>query len=366
MLTLTGFGTGASATPIYDGSVLADENDVVVVSINYRLNIFGFSGAPGQPPNAGLWDQRLALEWVRDNAEAFGGDPSRITPFGQSAGGASVDFIAYGFPSDPIAHGLIARSGDATTVLGSLSSVLTNWYNVSSTLGCGGSSAGESTVPCVRTKTWQQLLAAIAPLSSDPLVSGFAPVADDIIIPSNLSARGDVGQFAKIPFLTGNTDNEASFFLLNILAYQNLTQAQFNNLLPALAATQPILDLLTLVAFTCPAGVAANYRAQAGVPVWRYRYYGGNYTNTYIVGAGSNYHTSELPVVFGTAESVTGIADSWYEADAAKYMRNAWATFAKNPSSGLSGALGWPQYNKYSKFSPSAVLMPNDGIDGLG
>jgi len=74
--------TGASATPIYDGSVLADENDVVVVSINYRLNIFGFSGAPGQPPNAGLWDQRLALEWVRDNAEAFGGDPSRLHPSG--------------------------------------------------------------------------------------------------------------------------------------------------------------------------------------------------------------------------------------------------------------------------------------------
>ena len=350
MLTTAGFSTGNTACPLYDGAVLADENDVVVVSVNYRLNIFGFSGAPGQTMNVGLLDQRLALEWARDNVEAFGGDSSRITAFGQSAGGASVDYISYGYVDDPIVHALIPQSGVANSVISggaTNESVQSNWYKASENLGCGGEEAGEATVPCVRTKSWQDILGAIEPLQTTAIDSGFEPVPDNIIIPSNISARGEAGDFAKLPYLTGNTDNEASFFLVVIIAYTNLTQAEFD-LIPV-AVVQPVLDLLTLAGFTCPAAQAANYRAQAGVPVWRYRYYGGNYTNTYINKAGSDYHTSELPVLFGTAASVTGIPDSDVEAQAAKYMRNAWATFAKNPTDGLSTELGWPQFSPLSK-----------------
>lgn len=63
------------------------------MSVNYRLGIFGFPGSPASDTNLGLLDQRLALEWTRDNIARFGGDPSRITLFGQSAGGASVDLM---------------------------------------------------------------------------------------------------------------------------------------------------------------------------------------------------------------------------------------------------------------------------------
>ncbi|CZR68206.1 related to cholinesterase [Phialocephala subalpina] len=345
-----GFSTGNTACPLYDGAVLADENDVVVISVNYRLNIFGFSGAPGQTTNVGLLDQRLALEWARDNVEAFGGDPSRITAFGQSAGGASVDYISYGFVDDPIVHALIPQSGVANSVISggaTSASVLSNWYNASETLGCGGEEAGEATVACMRTKSWQDILVAIEPLSTTAIDSGFEPVPDDIIIPNNLTARGAAGEFAKLPYLTGNTDNEAGFFLVVLIAYTSLTAEQFD-LIPA-EILQPVVDLLTLAGFTCSAAQAANYRAQNGVPVWRYRYYGGNYTNTYINKVGSAYHTSELPVLFGTAASVAGIADSDIEAEAARYMRQAWATFAKNPTEGLTTELGWPRFNPLSK-----------------
>jgi cholinesterase len=82
-----GFALGNTASPAYNGARLADEQDVVVVSMNYRLNILGFPGAPGLPDqNLGLLDQRLAVEWVRDNVAAFGGDPKRIALFGESAG----------------------------------------------------------------------------------------------------------------------------------------------------------------------------------------------------------------------------------------------------------------------------------------
>ena len=95
---ILGFSIGNTACEIYDGSVLADENDVVVVSVNYRVGIFGFPGAPGisnEARNPGLLDQRMGLEWVRDNIAAFGGDPNRIVVFGQSAGGASTDYLSY-------------------------------------------------------------------------------------------------------------------------------------------------------------------------------------------------------------------------------------------------------------------------------
>ncbi|KAF2430383.1 alpha/beta-hydrolase [Tothia fuscella] len=100
-----GFNTGDSADPMYNGAVLASNQDVVVVvphSMNYRTNIFGFPGRPHTDQNLGLLDQRLAVEWVRDNIKAFGGDKSRIVLFGQSAGATSVDFYSYAWRKDPI------------------------------------------------------------------------------------------------------------------------------------------------------------------------------------------------------------------------------------------------------------------------
>ncbi|KAK1145265.1 hypothetical protein N8T08_004418 [Aspergillus melleus] len=347
-----GFSIGSASSPVYDGSILADENDVVVVSFNYRLNIFGFSGAPGQPWNAGLLDQRLALEWTRDNIERFGGDPTRITVFGQSAGGLSTDFLAYSYPKDPIAHGLIAHSGAASSSLSASSGtadIHEAWFNVSTTLGCGGSGAGEDTVSCMRSKSQEDLLTAIESIGSQGLVGGFLPVGDGEVVPKDIAAEGKAGNFAQIPFMTGNTDNEAGFFLITALAYSNLTAEQVAAL--PMNILQPLGDILTLAGFTCPAAEAAGYRKQHDVPVWRYRYYGGNYSNTYIVPVGSAYHTSDLLPLFGTAPAVTGVDDTDYEAKAAAYMRDAWATFAKNPKDGLaSSQFKWPNFNALNIF----------------
>ncbi|NWF25736.1 carboxylesterase family protein [Streptomyces sp. PKU-EA00015] len=81
---------GMSGLPEYDGGRLARDGGVVVVTFNYRVGIEGFAQIEGAPPNRGLLDQVAALEWVRDNIRAFGGDPDRVTVFGQSAGGGSV------------------------------------------------------------------------------------------------------------------------------------------------------------------------------------------------------------------------------------------------------------------------------------
>ena len=85
-----GYEIGMSGLPEYDGGRLAREGRVVVVTLNYRVGAEGFAQLEGAPANRGLLDQVAALEWVRDNIAAFGGDPARVTVFGQSAGGGSV------------------------------------------------------------------------------------------------------------------------------------------------------------------------------------------------------------------------------------------------------------------------------------
>ncbi len=84
------FITGGSAMPLYDGAALAKRGNVVVVTLNYRLGAFGFLYIPEKTANVGLFDQIAALKWVKNNIEAFGGDPNNVTVFGESAGGMSI------------------------------------------------------------------------------------------------------------------------------------------------------------------------------------------------------------------------------------------------------------------------------------
>ena len=122
------------------------------------------------------------MEWARDNVAAFGGDPKRITIFGQSAGGMSVDMYAYAWEKDPIINSIIALSGIASTglsagtALASLSSgsnQYSSWYAASSKLGCGGKEAGNKTVDCIRGKSFKQIFAAIDADYSKPMAAGF-------------------------------------------------------------------------------------------------------------------------------------------------------------------------------------------------
>jgi cholinesterase len=194
-----GFTSGNSASPAYHGARIADEQDVVLVSINYRLNIFGFPHAPGeQEGNLGLLDQRVAVEWVRDNIAAFGGDPSRITLFGESAGGASVDIYSYAWLEDPIVNGFIAQSGTAL-----LKGVMPTsnsdkaWYRVSRHLGCGGRYNGPRTIDCMRTKSVQDILDAISLGAGGSIMTDFAPRPDGKIVFDNYEDRAKNGRFIK-------------------------------------------------------------------------------------------------------------------------------------------------------------------------
>lgn len=194
-----GFSTGTSHAPFYSGARLAQDEDVVVVSFNYRLGVFGFPGAPGlADQNVGLLDQRLAVEWVRDNIGGFGGDPARITLFGESAGASSVDMYAFAWAQeDPIVSGFIAQSGSAA---GSPRAPVneTHWFAVSSALQCGSAAVGgASSVACMRNQSAEDIINTVGRISGGSIRAGFGPAADEKIVFSDVRDRSASGNFIR-------------------------------------------------------------------------------------------------------------------------------------------------------------------------
>lgn len=196
------FALGNTNSPFYDGQVLAGEENVVVVTVTYRLNIFGFPGGPETAQNLGLRDQRMAVQWVRDNISNFGGDPSRIVIFGQSSGGVAVDYWAYAYREDPIVSGLISHSGNALSFpLNEPERQVSNWYNVTQVLGCGSDG---STLGCMRTRSWSDILQAASRVPATPGGSpvrstpAFYPKADGEAVFPDYGERSRTGQFARL------------------------------------------------------------------------------------------------------------------------------------------------------------------------
>jgi acetylcholinesterase len=112
-----GFWSGTSTLAVYDGKTLSTEEDVIIVSMNYRVSLFGFLylGRDDAPGNMGLWDQHLALKWTKQNIAMFGGDNDCITIFGESAGGASVTMHVLSPQSQTLFNRAITQSGSATS-----------------------------------------------------------------------------------------------------------------------------------------------------------------------------------------------------------------------------------------------------------
>ncbi|XP_060067070.1 acetylcholinesterase-like [Ylistrum balloti] len=223
------FGQGM----FYDGSYLALTGDVVVVTINYRLGLFGFLSTPYTGElhgNYGLWDQRLALQWVKDNIDDYGGDPNSVTIFGESAGGFSVSLQAIMPHNQGLFQRVIAQSGIALSTLTYIGA--STMHSTAKRLGIQVGCANTSGIPltytrCMREKSAGDLLAAqnilliptLPPLTIDGV---FGPVIDNDFLhysPAEvLTNRTSPGFqfFQNLDFMTGNVNAEGSV-LLNIL-----------------------------------------------------------------------------------------------------------------------------------------------------
>ncbi|CAN8104167.1 unnamed protein product [Discula destructiva] len=322
-------GGSASHMPITNGGALADQQDVVVVTLNYRVSILGFPGSPTTTNNLAFLDQRLAVEWVRDNIANFGGDPTRITLFGQSAGSESLDYYGYAYAPDPIVTGLIAQSG--TVQLSGLpfdeSTAAASWYGVTAAVGCGNATTDDAALmACMRALPFETILSAIPTSGLNAIFSPFGPTVDNITVFADYSQQPP----ASIPMLLGNNDNEMGLFKTE-LALGNVTLPDY------------LWDDMSLVVFSCTTGARANLSIAAGNPTWRYRFHA-VFPNTNISSEGGAYHGAEMTLVFGNEFETP--ASTAQEIEVADYVQGAWVAFAKDPVNGLVNYEGgWPQYD---------------------
>ena len=132
---------GTAGTFVYNGSFFAAYEDVIVVTVNYRTNVFGFPSSPELPPtgqNLGFLDQRAGLDWVQRNIAAFGGDPKKVTIFGESAGGFSVDSLltSYGPDSNPPFRAAILQSGQISFRASPPPVPFRSWHALAAGLNC--------------------------------------------------------------------------------------------------------------------------------------------------------------------------------------------------------------------------------------
>jgi para-nitrobenzyl esterase len=220
------FVIGSGSQPWYDGAGLASRGDVVVVTLNYRLGALGFSylGQLVGPElassgNVGLLDQVAALEWVRDNIAAFGGDPGNVTVFGESAGAMSVGTLLGTPRAQGLFHRAIAQSG-AADMVSSPERATEVARALADRLGLDGA-WGPELAEALRRLEPEALVAAQQEMASDGAgvlgvdssgALAFCPVVDGHVLPQAPLQAVTAGQGAKVPLLIGTNRHEMRLF----------------------------------------------------------------------------------------------------------------------------------------------------------
>ena len=201
------------------------EEDIVLVTLNYRLGALGFltTGDQTAPPNVGLLDQRMALQWVRDNIEAFGGDHESVTLFGESAGGISVMAHLASPGSRLLFHKAVSMSGVwAEAPFLHLSKPAKSYSKkLASALGCDQEESAEM-ISCLQSKSPESITKeALNFLTFDFLPQPFKPVVDswmpDPVLPDPLHQVWPNSDDIDKPLMIGGNKDEGVFFILQFL-----------------------------------------------------------------------------------------------------------------------------------------------------
>lgn len=215
-----GWGIGAGTQAVYDGSAFARKG-VILVSVNYRMNAFGFMAHPalsaesprGVSGNYGILDHIAALEWVRDNIAAFGGDPNNVTIFGESAGGASV----YALLATPLSEGLFHRAiSESTWITATNVTHLTRANGFSESAEELGAVAVTTTLEELGRQAGDNILTTMRKLSADEVLDmtlRVTLVEDGWLLPRSPAEIFQSGSHRSVPLLAGVNDGEGLLFL---------------------------------------------------------------------------------------------------------------------------------------------------------
>ncbi|TRX91498.1 hypothetical protein FHL15_007503 [Xylaria flabelliformis] len=364
-----GFSFGGTNVPYQLSPSWVERSQAhIVVQVQYRLNLLGQPNAAGlttpysssgsnENLNFGLLDQRLAVEWVRDNIAKFGGDPDRITLWGQSAGAYVSDGYLFAWSKDPIVKGVIANSGNAISIPTYLADAMnhTVFSIAAQRLGCGNINATEE-LGCMRAvsasdiKDYIQGPAGAISAANDGLV--FGTIIDNVTLfpdyPGRIESKNASLFASEIPLLTSTTTDEGNA----VVPYVFDESATTTELPPELAE---IADAFTL---NLRCTTLQDIKLRAGVGATTYQYlYGGNFSNISPVPWLGAYHASDLPMVFGTygLEGPSGA----FEEQVSRKMQDLYLEFIKDPVEGLKRA-GWPPVTGRLQ-DPNIMALALDG-----
>jgi para-nitrobenzyl esterase len=336
----------------YDATQLVEQGDVIIVTINYRLGVLGFMAHPAltaESPdhasgNFGLMDQQEALRWVRRNIVLFGGDPNRVTIFGESAGGLSVHVQL----ASPTAAGLFQRaiveSGAYQLAQPGLATVEAAGTEFATRAGCT-----DQTAACLRALTAEQVLAA-APTG----LTAATPVLDGKVLTQSVGTAFASGQFNRVPIMEGANHDEWRLFvaITELTTGAPLTAADYPAAIQAtLGIPAAVVPLFTaqypLTSFASPSlalsalGTDAIFDCNARfvdqkvsqfVPTFAYEFSDPNAPEPFLPPVSFSYgaaHASEIMYLFGLRTLVPTTPFDAGQQQLSRAMISYWTTFAR-------------------------------------
>jgi para-nitrobenzyl esterase len=359
------YNNGSGSSPLYDGVRLCRRGDVVVVSINHRLNAFGylylarFGGAElADSGNAGQLDLILALEWVRDNIAEFGGDPNKVMVLGQSGGGAKIATLM----AMPAAAGLFHRaatmSGQQVTASGPLNATLRT-RAVLDALKLPPERAAE-----IRNVPAERLIEALS--ARDPVLPfggvSFAPVLDERSLRRHPFYPDAPAQSAHIPMIIGNTHDETRAFLggdesnftvtweqladklvpnMRVDIQPEIVIAEYRRLYPNYSASDVLFAATTAGRSWRGAVIEAEERARSGSPAYAYQL---NWVSPRDGGKFGAPHASDIQLVFDNIDKPGATAIGSRAQPMADQMSETFIAFARTGNPNNKQIPNWEMY----------------------
>jgi para-nitrobenzyl esterase len=358
---------GSGADPLTNGAALARRGDVVVITLNHRLAGLGYAylaqlGGPAESGNVGNLDIVLALQWVRDNVAAFGGDPGRVMLFGQSGGGAKVVTLMAMAEARPLFHTAATMSGQHVTAAGPNHATQRARFWMEQ---AGAKSVAElATLPVERLV---EAMAAIDPLERKGEIS-FTSTLDHTILTRHPFFPDAPREAAGIPLIVGNTHDETGIWLEATLkrgdtSWENLPErlmremvrdvgvdhviARYRALYPTRTPGQILLAASTAGRSWPGHLIQAEARAALGAPTWMYQL---DFPAPEAGGVLGAFHSLDIPLVFDNtrvAEARTG--DTPAARRLAGTMADAFVRFARTGDPNGGGLPEWPRFTLDSR-----------------
>ena len=375
MVWLHGGGNtgGTASSALYKDGTLV-EHGVILVTVNYRLGVFGFFAHPQLTAesahhasgNYGLLDQIAALRWVRDNIANFGGDPNNVTLFGQSAGAQDAGLLMTSPLAKGLFHRVIAESGSALApLLPPLSAAEKSGERTAESLKAP---AGD-VLKYLRQISPQDVLSGLPHQDFDQIPM-FSPILDGYVFTRSPAKVFMLGEEAPVPLMIGTTTREfgTSASPQAIRQWINaVTSSQSGKALALYGfagdgkgATDPVYgsgadQWFADFVFRCPVTAQAAWHSAAHHPVFQYEF------QRVIPGheAEGSVHSADLPYVFGYYPKGGNISGKFNDTDfrISDQMEKYWTAFAKTGDPNSASSPNWPTFNPSESF----LRFTNDG-----